>query len=195
MRAAALGDAGRGNLGDDVVDGRRRRIRRRRCRSRRRRCGTGRAPARALFAGLELDEVGFRDQHAIALEHVALVREIQTRQRDSFRDDVLPDVQLGPVREREHAKVFAGKLAAVVEIPQLGTLVLRVPLSEHVTMREDALLGPRLFFVAARSADRGVEAAVPRIASSRVTVCSALRLARGPLSSIDATADRSSPAP
>ena len=47
--------------------------------------------------------------------------------------------------------------AGVVEAPQFGPLRLRVPLSEFVAEREDALLGTCLLFVAPRPADQGVE--------------------------------------
>jgi hypothetical protein len=43
------------------------------------------------------------------------------------RQDVLPDVELGPVGEREDADALALVLAGIVEVPQLGPLVLRVP--------------------------------------------------------------------
>src|SRR6267143_1683305 len=72
--------------------------------------------------------------------------------------DVLPDVELGPVADREHAHVLAGMHARVVQAPELGPLVARVPLAEFVAQREHALLGARLFLVAPRAADRGVEA-------------------------------------
>ena len=51
-----------------------------------------------------------------------------------------------------------GMHAGVVQIPQLGALVLRIPLAEFVAEGEDALLGARLFLVAAGAADAGVEA-------------------------------------
>ena len=49
-------------------------------------------------------------------------------------------------------------VAAVVEVPELGALVLRVPLAEAVAEGEDPLLGPRLLLVAAAAAEDGVEA-------------------------------------
>ncbi len=47
--------------------------------------------------------------------------------------------------------------ARVVQIPQLGALVLRIPLAELVAEREHALLCARLLLVAPRAADAGVE--------------------------------------
>jgi hypothetical protein len=48
--------------------------------------------------------------------------------------------------------------AGAVQVPQLGPLVARIPLSERVAEREDALLGARLLLVAPRAADQRVEA-------------------------------------
>ena len=49
-------------------------------------------------------------------------------------------------------------VTAVVEVPQLGTLTLRVPLAEGVAQREDPLLGARALLVAATAAEDRVEA-------------------------------------
>jgi hypothetical protein len=46
----------------------------------------------------------------------------------------------------------------VVQRPQLGTLVLRVPLAELVAEAEHPLLGPRLLLVAPGAAEQRVEA-------------------------------------
>ena len=70
----------------------------------------------------------------------------------------MPDVELGPVGEREDADAFAGGDAGVVEVPELGALVLGVPLAGLVAEGEDALLGAGFFFVAACSAEGCVEA-------------------------------------
>ena len=64
------------------------------------------------------------------------------------------------LRQREDADVLALAVAAVVEAPQLGPLVLRVPLAELVAEAEHPLLGPRLLLVAAGAAEHGVEAAL-----------------------------------
>src|SRR6202012_430676 len=71
-----------------------------------------------------------------------------------------PDVEVGPVRNREDADVLALALAAVVEAPQLGPLVLRVPLAEFVAEAEHALLGAGLVLVAPTAPEDRVEAAV-----------------------------------
>ena len=46
---------------------------------------------------------------------------------------------------------------AVIEAPQLGPLMARVPLAEGIAERENALFRARFLFVAPRAADAGVE--------------------------------------
>ena len=67
------------------------------------------------------------DQRAVALDDRPLGGEVERHDRDVLEVDVLPDVELGPVRQREHADALALVLARVVEAPQLRALVLRVP--------------------------------------------------------------------
>ena len=86
------------------------------------------------------------------------VRVVDGRQLDVVVGDVLPDVELGPVAQREDADVLALAVAAVVEVPQLGPLVLRVPLTEVVAERVDALLRPGLLLVAPTASEDGIEA-------------------------------------
>src|SRR5919198_1346648 len=87
-----------------------------------------------------------------AVERTALVQEVDRRDLEVLARDVLPHVELGPVGDGEHADVLAAADAAVVEVPQLGALVARVPLPEVVAEGEDPLLGPRALLVAAGAA-------------------------------------------
>src|SRR5436309_3648728 len=57
--------------------------------------------------------------------------------------DVLPDIQLGPVRDWKHADALALVLARVVQAPEFGPLHLRVPAMLRRPEREDALLRTR----------------------------------------------------
>src|SRR5713101_1848709 len=86
------------------------------------------------------------------------MRVVDRRDLDLVLGDVLPDVELGPVRQRKHPDVLAVAVTPVVEIPQLGSLVLRIPLPEVVTKRVDALLRPRLLLVAPATPEHCVEA-------------------------------------
>ena len=98
-----------------------------------------------------------RQQHPVALEHVAAVCVVDRRQLDLLGADVGPDVELGPVGQREHPDVLTLVMPAVVQVPQLGPLRLRIPLAELVAEGEHPLLGSRLLLVAAGAAERGVE--------------------------------------
>ena len=99
-------------------------------------------------------------EHPVVLEHLALVGEVDRRQLELLLLDVVPDVELGPVGEREHADVLAAPDPPVVEVPELGALRARVPLAEVVAEGEDALLRAGALLVAAGAAERGVEAAL-----------------------------------
>src|SRR4051794_8408457 len=156
-RLAALGDARAGDLVDDV----------------RERHGGGLDGAGAahvadgavahqgverVLAGQALDVVGDGVEHPVAAEDLALVRQVDVRDFQVLGHDVLPDVELGPVAQREHADVLAAADAPVVEVPQLGPLVARIPAAEVVAEGEDPLLRAGALLVAPRAAERGVEA-------------------------------------
>ena len=85
------------------------------------------------------------------------LREIERHHRNVLDVDVVPDVELGPVRERKHADALPWRDAAVQEVPELGALALGIPLALGAAQREHPLLGARLLFVAARAAESGVE--------------------------------------
>src|SRR5437764_1065696 len=96
-------------------------------------------------------EVFERDgqQHAVALEDLALVGEVDRWDLEILAGDVLPHVQLGPVGDGEGPDVLALADAPVEQRPQLGALVLGVPLAEVVAEGEHPLLGPGLLLVPA----------------------------------------------
>src|SRR5690606_23274089 len=96
---------------------------------------------------------------AVAPHHGTLGGEVQRGYVDVLAAHVAPYVQLGPVRQREHAHALAVADAGVVQVPQLRPLPARVPAVLGVAEREHALLGPRLLLVAARATDRGIVAA------------------------------------
>ncbi len=96
--------------------------------------------------------------HPVPAEHLALVRVVDRGQLDVLPLDVAPDVQLGPVGDREHPHVLAGRVPPVVEVPQLRPLGARVPAAERVAQRDDPLLGPGPLLVPAAAAEHRVEA-------------------------------------
>ncbi|MDT4831032.1 hypothetical protein FQZ97_645210 [compost metagenome] len=83
--------------------------------------------------------------------------EVDRGQRQPLTLDVLPDVQLRPVGDREDAHVLAAMHAGIEQAPQFGALSLGIPLAEFVPERKNAFLGARLFLVAPRAPDAGIE--------------------------------------
>src|SRR4051812_48541459 len=179
-RLAALRDLRRRDLRDHVVQ---------RGRGRRDRPGAAHvadrpvadAGAERLLAIDQLDVGRQRVQHAVAAEHLALVGEVDRRDLEALPGDVLPDVKLGPVAEREHADVLAAPDAPVVDAPQLGALAAGVPLTEVVAEAEDPLLRAGALLVAARAAERGVEAVLLDRVEQRRRLQAVARRARGGL--------------
>src|SRR5882757_1485838 len=94
----------------------------------------------------------------MAYQHPPLFCEIERNYRNFFQVDVMPDVQFGPVGERKYADALPWIDAGVIEVPQFGALVLRVPLPGAIAKGKDAFLGAGLFFVAAGSPERSVKA-------------------------------------
>ena len=112
-----------------------------------------------LLAGFKRQAlVVHHDQRAVALDHGALLGEIERHHGDFLGADVVPHVELGPVGQRENPHRFAGLDAGVEDAPQLGPLVARVPAVAGRAVREDALLGAAFFLVAAGAAEGGIEA-------------------------------------
>src|SRR5438105_5259562 len=113
-----------------------------------------------LFAGHGDDERLFlHDERGAADDDLALLGEVERDDRNVFDVDVLPDVDLGPVRQREDADALAGPQLAVQQAPELRTLTLRIPLAVRVAHGEDALLRARALFIAAGAADGRIEIA------------------------------------
>src|SRR5690606_31419392 len=115
-RRAALGDARRRDLLDHLVDRGGPAAHRARARH-----VADRAEADGLLedrlAGQHLEARRRRVEHPVALEPRALAREVELRDLDLLLADVLPHVELGPVREREDAEVLALLEPPVVEAP------------------------------------------------------------------------------
>src|SRR6478609_7084476 len=106
-RGAALGQGRGGHLDDDLG-----------VRARRgldgpgaRHVADGAVAHEARLDGLVVSRSAHRtdgEPHAVALEDLALVGVVERRERDVLAVDVAPDVDLGPVADREDADVLAG---------------------------------------------------------------------------------------
>src|ERR1044072_7607947 len=81
-------------------------------------------------------------------DDVALLREIHRDHGNLLDVDVVPHVQLGPVRQRKHADALARPNPAVQEMPVFRELTLRVPLALLVAQGKDGSLLARSLLVA-----------------------------------------------
>ena len=118
-------------------------------------------------------------EHAVALDHLAFVRVVDGRKFDPLAPDVLPDVELRPVRQRERAEVLARAHRALVELPQLWSLGLGIPLPERIAKERTRSLALALSS-SRRAPPKAASKPCALIASSSVVVCSRLRDAIGP---------------
>ena len=86
------------------------------------------------------------------------MRVIQRRQGDLLALDVLPDVQLGPVADREDAEMLALMQFGIEQVPQLRALRLRLPLAKAVAVAENTFFGAGFLFITSRAANQRVKA-------------------------------------
>ena len=96
------------------------------------------------------------------MDHLPLGRVVQRHDGNVFDVDVIPDVQLRPVAQREHAERFARIVTRVEHVPQFRPLVLGVPLHGFVAKGEDPFLRPRPFFIAPGPAEGRIELMLPK---------------------------------
>ena len=64
----------------------------------------------------------------------------------------MPDVEFGPVRERENPDRFTLVLAGVIGVPQFRTLAFGVPAVLGIAEGENPFLGAGFFLITARPA-------------------------------------------
>ena len=134
---------------------------------------------REIKAGQTFRIVDLHGNQAVAAhKHPALLGKIQRHHRDTLPVDVEPDVELGPVRQREHPHAVAPTLAAVVEPPWLGALALWIPTVLGVPERKDTFLGPGSFLVAAGASECGIESEVVERLAELLRVLTAAEIER-----------------
>ncbi len=109
----------------------------------------------------------FVQRHPIIIDHDQIAAtpddwpaggKVQRYNGDVLIADILPDIQLGPVGQREDTHGFTLVDAGVVGAPQLRALVPGVPAMLRIAEREDAFLGAGLLLIAAGASERGIEA-------------------------------------
>src|SRR5207245_2037226 len=102
--------------------------------------------------------VVYHDQHSIPDHRRARLGKVQTHYGNPLAAHIPPYVEFRPVAQREHPHAFAFGHPAVVELPKLWTLVARIPLMIRIAMRENTLLRPAGFLVAACAPENAVVA-------------------------------------
>ena len=113
----------------------------------------------AALAGFQRETlIVNHDQRTVALDHRSRRREVERHHRNALLIDVVPDVELGPIRQRKNADAFAAALAAIIDAPWLGALALRIPQMIGAAKGEHTFLGTRCLLVAAGAAECGIEA-------------------------------------
>ena len=110
-----------------------------------------------LLGGFQFDARFGGEPLAVALKDLPLVGEVEAGHVYLLLQDILPDIHLGPVGDGEDTEVLAHGLTTIEDIPQLGTLILGIPLSELIAMTEETLFSARFLFITACSAYSSVE--------------------------------------
>src|SRR5690606_31843504 len=102
----------------------------------------------------------FRRSHQLAISgnDVPFVGEINRRQINVLAADVIPHIQFRPVTDGEYAYIFSFMYPSIVDVPQLRSLALGIPLPELIAYRKDTFLRTCLFFIPPRTADAGIKA-------------------------------------
>lgn len=111
-----------------------------------------------MTSPLEIDTIVIHHhQHAVTFQNRAFSSQIQRHDVDVFQPDVLPDILLCPVGEREDAYTFAFINLTVIVTPQLWPLIFRVPAMETVTKGVNTFFRAGFFLIAPRAAERGIK--------------------------------------
>ena len=97
------------------------------------------------------------EQGTVAEKHFTFVGKIERGQGQVLSLDIGPDIQFRPIAQRKYSKMFTGLFATVVEIPELGSLLLGIPLAELVAVGKDAFFRSGLFLVAAPATEGSIE--------------------------------------
>src|SRR6202034_4346142 len=97
------------------------------------------------------------EKYAVPLDDRPFGGKVQGHDLDILQMDVLPNIQLGPIGNGEYTNTLALVRGGVVETPELGALILRVPAMLRRAKGEDSFLGAAFLLVAPRAAECGGE--------------------------------------
>src|SRR5690606_17195697 len=83
---------------------------------------------------------------------------IQGGHGNALTFNVIPDIQFRPVADREYPDVLALINSSIENIPELGALALRIPLSEFIPHGKYTFFRTGFLFIPACTANTGVKA-------------------------------------
>src|SRR5262249_8141747 len=87
----------------------------------------------------------------------AFLGKIERNDRNVLQEDVMPDINFGPIRQWENSDGFARTNAGIEQIPKLGPLVARIPCVPLRAKRKDSFFRSTFFFVASSATKCRVE--------------------------------------
>src|SRR3981189_2142856 len=119
-----------------------------------------------------------QNNRSVSKHRFAFFRERQRHDRNIFRLDIEPDVQLRPIRQPKNPNAFVFVNPRIKNVPQLWPLILRVPLPQGVAERVNSLFSPRLLLVPSRSSKRRVKAPFRKRVQKRLRLQQAAALLR-----------------
>ena len=97
------------------------------------------------------------DNVAVSVYNRTLFCKIKRKDRDIFSLNVLPDIRLSPVGNRENTDAFAFIDLRIIKFPHLRTLVLRIPGLLCITEGEDTLFCTAFLLVTTTAAKSSCE--------------------------------------
>ncbi len=109
------------------------------------------------FGGTQGDKIADRNPGIAAPNDLPRAGKVELGKLDVFASDIVPNIHLRPVGNRENAEVLAWALFAVEEVPEFGALVFGVPLPKVVAVAEETLFGTGLFLVAPGTSHKTVK--------------------------------------
>ena len=92
-----------------------------------------------LVAGFDADVIALDTN---PLDDRSVRRQIKRHNRNVLRRDVFPYIELCPIRERKGTQALTWVEPAIEQIPELGSLVSRIPSMQFIAIGDDSFLRP-----------------------------------------------------
>src|SRR5688572_26587615 len=89
--------------------------------------------------------------------YFSFMRKIDRWQGNIFFTDIIPDIQLCPVADREHSYIFTFMDTSIISIPKLRSLKLWIPLTKFITNGKNPFFCSCFFFIAAGTTNTSIK--------------------------------------